>query len=324
MRKHIPAAISFVLGTVLVAAAHAQSWAPPGRQVTFVVPYAGGNITDIAARLVAAKLSENSAKPILVENRTGGASQIATNHVAKSEADGTTFLVEGPAFTTNPSLYTKLPYDSQKDLTPVVLVVTNPLVLVTASSKPYKTARDLIAQAKANANGITMGSGGNGVLSHMAQALTAVQTQSKIVHVPYRGGEPASVDTISGQIDCMWNNPSSAMPHIKSGRLRALAVSGKTRSPALPDVPALSELGYPEFEATNWFGIFAPSKVSPEIIRIVHAEVMKVLALPEVRERFARDGVQVGSLTQPEFVAFVRSEEKKWAKTIRANGIKPG
>ncbi len=308
----------------LAATAQAQTWPPAGKQVTFVVPYAPGGITDIAARTVAARLSQGMDKPILVENRTGGASRIATDYVAKAPADGTVFLVEGPAFATNQSLYEKLPYDSEKDFTPVTLLVTNPLVLITSVNKPYKTAKELIDYAKANPDRLTMGSGGNGVLSHMAQALTSVQANAKIVHVPYRGGMPANVDTVAGQIDSMWDNPSPAMPNIKAGRLRALAVSSKTRSPALPDVPTLAESGYPDFEANNWFGMFAPSKVPPEVIRAVHAEVAKVLANPEVRERFARDGVQTGTLSQAEFAALVKTEAKKWGEIIRQNGIKPG
>jgi tripartite-type tricarboxylate transporter receptor subunit TctC len=313
-----------ILTLAFAATAHAQTWPPAGKQVTFVVPYAPGGITDIAARSVAAKLSEKMERPILVENRTGGASRIATEYVAKAPADGTVFLIEGPAFATNQSLYEKLPYDSEKDLTPVTLIVTNPLVLLTSTGKPYKTAKDLIDYAKANPDRLSMGSGGNGVLSHMAQALTASQANAKIVHVPYRGGAPALVDTVAGQIDCMWDNLSPPMPHIKSGRLRPLAVSSKTRNPALPDVPTLAEQGYPDFEANNWFGMFAPSKLPPEMLKAVHAEVAKVLADPAVRERFARDGVQMGNLSQAEFAALVRSEAKKWGEIIRLNGIKPG
>jgi tripartite-type tricarboxylate transporter receptor subunit TctC len=314
----------FVLILVFATNVQAQAWPNIGKPITFVVPYAPGNITDIAARTVAARLSEKAGRPILVENRTGAASQIATEYVGKSAADGTVFLVEGPAFTTNPSLFLKLPYDSERDFTPVVLLVTNPLVLVTAPSKPYKTGKELIDFAKANPEKVTMGSGGNGVLSHMAQALTVVHSGAKITHVPYRGGALASVDTVAGQIECMWDNPSSAMPHVRAGKLRALAVSSRTRSPALPEIPTLAEQGYPDFEASNWFGMFAPSRTPPEILRAVHAEVMTVLTNPEVRERFARDAVQMGTLTQAEFAAFVRAEAKKWGNVIRENGIKPG
>lgn len=309
---------------VLAAGASAQEWPPAGKPVTFIVPYAPGNITDIAARMVAKKLSEAlGGKPFLVENRTGAASQIATDYVAKAAPDGSTFLVEGPAFATNQSLYRgRLPYDAERDFVPVALLVENALVLVTAASKPYQNVRDLIAYAKAHPGRVTMGSGGNGVLSHMAQALTAVKANVDIVHVPYRGGSPAQVDTVAGQIDSMWNNPSSAMPLIKSGRLRPLAVSSKTRSPALPDVPTFAEQGYPDFEAVNWFGMFAPSGLPPHVLKTVHAEVMKVLAQDDVKERFASDGVQVGTLTQGQFAAFVKAETVKWGEIIRENKIK--
>ena len=317
-----------ILAAAVLAAgaltAHAQSWVPPGSQVTFVVPYAPGGITDIVARVLAAKLSEDAARPVVVENRTGAASRIATEYVAKAKPDGLTFLIEGPAFTTNQTLYDKLPYDSEKDFVAVALLVRNPLVLVTGVSKPYKTAADLIAAAKAAPGKITMGSGGNGVLSHMAQALTAAQTGTEIVHVPYKGGAPAAVDTQAGHIDSMWDNPSSSMPHIKAGRLRPLAVSGRVRSPVLPDVAPLADQGYPNFEANNWFGMFAPSKVPAETLRKVYAEVSKAMDLPDVRERFARDGVQTGGMSQEEFAAFVRAEARKWGDIIRKNGIKPG
>jgi len=299
--------------------AAAADW--PADTVTIVVPYTPGNITDIAARIVAQKLSEDTGKAVIVENKPGAATQIGTGLVARAKPDGHTLLVTGAGFATNPALFSKLPYDTEKDLAPVGLVVSNPLVLVTAKDKAFQDFGSLVDFAKANPGKFTMASGGNGTLSHMAMELTAGRTGTKMIHVPYKGGSAAATDTLAGHVDSMWDNPSSAMPQIKADRIRPLAVSSKQRSPAFPDVPTVAELGYQDFEVINWFAMFAPGQTDPALLDTIHDKVQAILELPDVRERFARDGVTAGGPSRAEFAAFVANETRKWGQIIRDNDI---
>jgi tripartite-type tricarboxylate transporter receptor subunit TctC len=299
----------------------ASEW--PNGQTTIVVPYTPGNITDIAARVVAQKLADRSGQAVIVENRAGGSTQIGTGAVARAPADGKTLLLTGAVFATNPSLFGKLPYDSEKDLAPVGLVVSNPLVLVTATAKPYADFAAALTFSKQNPGRFSVASGGNGTLSHMAMALTAIATNTDMLHVPYRGGAAAVTDLLSGEVDAMWDNPSSAIPHISGGRTRALAVSGLKRNPALPNVPTMSELGFGDFEVVNWFGMFAPGKTDPKLLDIMHREIQTVLELPDVKERFAKEGVATGGPARAGYAAFVASETKKWGVIIREKSIKP-
>lgn len=298
----------------------AADW--PSRLVTIVVPYPPGNITDIAARVVAQKLADRTGKPFIVENKPGASTQIGTTLVARAPADGHALLLTGAVFATNPALFAKLPYDSAKDLAPVGLVVSNPLVLVTAKSKPFSDFASLASYAKAKPGHLTIASGGNGTLSHMAVALMAISTGADIVHVPYKGGSAAVVDVLAGHVDGMWDNPSSAIPNIKGGLERPLAVSGRQRNPALPDVPTLAELGYSGFEVINWFGMFAPGKTEAPLLDAIHKAVQAVLELPDVKERFVKEGVAVGGPARVEFAEFVARETRKWGEIIREKNIR--
>ena len=213
--------VILISGLLTVMSLPAQAAAWPNGPTTIIVPYTPGNITDIAARLVAQKLADRSGQTVIVENRAGGSTQIGTGVVARAPADGKTLLLTGAVFATNPALFSKLPYDSEKDLAPVGLVVSNPLVLVTATAKPYADFAGVFAFAKQNPDKFSVASGGNGTLSHMAMALTAISTQTDMLHVPYRGGGAAVTDLLSGEVEAMWDNPSSAIPHINGGRTRA-------------------------------------------------------------------------------------------------------
>jgi tripartite-type tricarboxylate transporter receptor subunit TctC len=312
----------FIPLAVLVAGQPVAAADWPSRTVTIVVPYTPGNITDIAARIVAQKLSESTGHSFIVENKPGASTQIGTSDVARAEPDGHTLLVTGAGLATNPALFTKLPYDTAKDLAPVGLVVSNPLVLVTATKKPFSDFASLVNFAKSNPGKLTMASGGNGTLSHMAEALTAHKTGIDVIHVPYKGGSAAATDTLSGHVDSMWDNPSSAMPQIQAGRIRPLAVSSAQRSKALPDVPTVAELGYPDFEVINWFAMFAPGRTAPELLDTIHDKVEAVLDQPDVQARFAKDGVTAGGPSRSEFGAFVARETEKWGQIIRENNIR--
>lgn len=304
---------------ILGQPAAAADW--PTDTVTIIVPYTPGNITDIAARVVAQKLSASTGQSFIVENKPGASTQIGTDQVARAEPDGRTLLITGAGFATNPALFDKLPYDTEKDLAPVGLIVSNPLVLVTAADKPYPDFASLVEFAKSNPGRLTMASGGNGTLSHMAEALTARITGTELIHVPYKGGSAAATDTLSGHVDSMWDNPSSAMPQIQSGRIRAIAISSATRSKALPDVPTVGELGYANFEVINWFAMFAPGQTDPELLDTIHDQVQAILEQSEVQERFAKDGVTAGGPSRSEFGAFVAKETEKWGEIIRENNI---
>lgn len=315
------AALSAVLVFASVAQPAAATEWPPSGTTTIVVPYTAGNITDIAARLIAQKLNERTGKTIIVDNRAGASTQIGTSLVARAPADGRTLLLTGAIFATNPALFPKLPYDSEKDLAPVALVVSNPLVLTTAKSKPFTDFASMVTYAKARPGQLALASGGSGTLTHIALALMGITTGTDINHVPYKGGSAAAMDTLSGQVDGFWDNPSSAIPQIKADRLRALAVSGRQRNPALPDVPTVIELGHKDFEAINWFGLFAPGKTEPQLLDAIHKEVRSILESPDVKERFAREGVTAGGPGRAEFAAFVTSEMQKWGKLIREKNI---
>ena len=201
-------------------------------------------------------------------------------------------------------------------------MVSNPLVLVTATAKPYVDFAAVFAFAKQNPGKFSVASGGNGTLSHMAMALTAISTKTDMLHVPYRGGGAAVTDLLSGEVEGMWDNPSSAIPHINGGRSRPLAVSGLKRNPALPNVPTMNELGFAGFEVINWFGMFAPGKTDPKLLDVMHTEIQTVLELPDVKERFAKEGVATGGPSRAGYAAFVASETRKWGAIIREKNIK--
>lgn len=321
-----PIAASVVAGLLALggsepAAAQTAAW--PTKPVRLVVPYTPGNITDIAARVISQKLSEASGQPVVVENKPGAGTQIGTAEVARAAPDGSTLLLTGAGFATNPALFPRLPYDSAKDFEPVTLVVSNPLVLVVNPSRPATSIQALIAAASAGARPVTLGSGGNGTLSHMAAELLAASSPgAKWLHVPYRGGSAAVTDVLGGQIDGMFDNPSSAVPHIQAGKTRALGVSGSARIPALPEVPTVAEAGVAGFEVVNWFGLFAPARTPPEVLERINAEIAQILKSPDVVARFAKDGVTAGGNGRAEFAAFVREETEKWGRIIRDRGIK--
>lgn len=316
------AACAALVAMAVSQPAMAADWPLTGT-TTIVVPYTAGNIADISARLIAQKLNERTGKTFIVDNRAGASTQIGTNLVARAPTDGRTLLLTGAIFATNPALFPKLPYDSEKDLAPVALVVSNPLVLTTAKSKPFTNFASMVTYAKAKPGQLALASGGSGTLTHIALALMSISIGTEINHVPYKGGSAAAMDTLSGQVDGFWDNPSSAIPQIKADRLRALAVSSRTRSPALPDVPTMVELGYADFEAINWFAVFAPGKTEPALLDAMHKEIRSVLELPDVKERFAQEGVTASGPGRAEFTAFVASEMKKWGTLIREKNIQP-
>jgi len=314
------------LGALAVAfAANVHAQAPyPNHPVRIVVPFPAGGTTDILARATAQKLTETLGQPFVVENRPGAAGNIGAEIVAKSPPDGYTMLM-GTVGThaINASLYEKMPYDHVKDFVPVVLVAGVPNVLVVHPSVPAKSVQELIAYAKANPGKLNFASSGSGTSIHLSGELFKTMTGVSMQHVPYKGSAPALADLTGGQVQLMFDNLPSALPLIKAGKLRALAVTSLARASALPDVPTVAESGLPGFEASSWFGLLAPAGTPKDVITKVNAEVAKWLATPEAKEKLAAQGAIVASgLTPDDFTRHIASETTKWQKVVKDSGAK--
>ena len=295
----------------------------PDKAVRMVVPFAAGaGSNDIMARLVAQKLSDNFGQQVVVDNRPGASGIIGTDIVAKAQPDGYTVLMMSLTLTVNPSLFKKLPYNTEKDLTPVTAVASAPLMLVTHPSLPVKSVREFIAYAKANPGKLNFGSGGPGTTPHLAGEMLKTMAGIQVIHVPYKGGAPALADLVGGQIQFMCENIPGTLPFVKAGRLRALAITDTKRSPLLPEMPTLDESGLKGYEIVGWNGLFVPAGTPPAIVNKLHAAVVKALALPDVRERLATMGADGIGNTPQQFTAFIKSEIAKWAKVVKDAGIR--
>ena len=295
----------------------------PNKAVRMVVPFAAGaGSNDIMARLVAQKLSDNFGQQVVVDNRPGASGIIGTDIVAKAQPDGYTVLMRSLTLPVNPSLYNKLPYHTEKDLTPVTEVASAPLMLVTHPSLPVKSVQEFIAYAKANPGKLNFGSGGPGTTPHLAGEMLKTMAGIRVIHIPYKGGAPALADLVGGQIQFMCENIPGTLPFAKAGRLRALAITDKKRSPLLPEMPTLDESGLKGYEIVGWNGLFVPAGTSPAIVNKLHAAVVKALALPDVRERLTTMGADGIGNTPQQFTAFIKAEIVKWAKVVKDAGIK--
>src|SRR3954463_9620385 len=309
------------LALVLSQAALAQAW--PNRPVRFLVPFAAGaGINDIMARLVGQHLGAGLGQPVVIENRAGSGGIAGTEAAAKAAPDGYTFLMTNVSLVTSAYMYPKLPYDPQKDLVPVTLVATSPLLLVVHPSVAAQSVQELVALAKANPGKLTFGSGGVGSTPHLSVELFKSAAGFDAVHVPYKGGAPALNDLVGGQISFMIENVPGTMPFVKAGKLRALAITSAERSPLEPALATMAESGVPGYEVVGWQGLFAVAGTPPEIVARLQAEVVKVLRLPEVRARLAALGAEPVGSTPEEFGAFVRAENARWGRVIREKGIR--
>ena len=308
-------------------AAHAQvasksAGAYPARPIRLIVPFAPGGSNDIMARLAGQKLSESLGTQVVVDNRAGGSGIIGTDIAAKAAPDGYTVLMMSLTFAVNPSLYSKLPYDTEKDLAPVTLVASAPLMLVVHPSIPAKSVQEFIAYAKSNPGKLNFGSGGPGTTPHLAGEMLKMMAGVRMTHVPYKGGGPALTDLVGGQIQLMLENIPSTLPHAKSGRLRALAVSGLKRSPLVPDLPTLDEAGLKGYEIVGWNGLFVPAGTPRSVVTLLYRETAKALAQSDVKERLATMGAEPVGSSPEEFRAFVKAEIAKWAKVVKEAGLK--
>jgi tripartite-type tricarboxylate transporter receptor subunit TctC len=303
--------------------ADAQSAAYPNRPVKLVIPFPPGGPLDIIGRLIAQKASEDWGQSVVVDNRPGAGGNIGADLVAKAPADGYTILMGAlSTHAVNPSLYAKMPYDATKDFAPISLVAITPNVLVVNASLPVNSAKEFIAYAKANSGKLSFGSGSNGSAGHLAGELFKVDTKTDIVHVPYKGGAPATQALLAGDTQFMFDNLANAMPHVKAGKLKALAVTTAERSKLAPDLPTMAEAGLPGFDISTWFGLFAPAGTPKDVIAKWNAEVVKILNSPDMRERLTAQGAESAPTTPEQFAALIQSEIPKYARIVKISGAK--
>jgi tripartite-type tricarboxylate transporter receptor subunit TctC len=309
-----------LITSALAAGAQAQSF--PSKTVRLVVPFAAGGSTDIVGRILAQKLNEMWGQPVIVDNRAGGSTVIGTDIVAKAPPDGHTLLITPAPFTIVPSLAKKLPYDPRRDFEPITLINTTPLVVVVHPGVPAKSIKELVALAKAKPGALNFGSSGSGGSNHLAGELFNAMAGVKMVHVPYKGNAPALIDLVGGHVDLVFNGLTSALPLIKSGKLRPLGVTSLKRAGALPEAPTLDEQGLKGFQAVAWNGLTAPARTPREVIAKINADVLKVVRSPELVEKLKSEGSDPVGSSVPDYAAFLRDEIEKWAKVIKFANVK--
>ncbi|MEW6125109.1 MAG: tripartite tricarboxylate transporter substrate binding protein [Pseudomonadota bacterium] len=318
------ASLGIGLAVTLAAAGGAMAQAYPTKPIRMIVPFSAGGTTDIFARLMAEHLTKSLGQTVIVENKAGAGGNSGADNVAKAEPDGYT-LVMGTVGThaINAALYSKMPYDTAKDFVPVAFVAGVPNVLeVNPTKVKAKTVQEFIAEAKAAKPPLTMASSGNGTSIHLSGEMFKQATGVDLTHVPYRGSGPAVNDLVGGQVDVMFDNLPSSIGQIRAGALRAIAVTSAQRSPALPDVPTIAESGIPGFDASSWFGLFAPAGTPKAIVDKLNADVNKALEDPAVKQRYAEVGADIRIMSPPEFAAFQKAEMEKWAKVVKLSGAK--
>ena len=314
---------SCLIAAAIAAApcAHAQNY--PAKPIRIIAAQSAGGGTDLFARLLGQKISENWKQPVIIENRPGAGGTIGNDIAAKSAPDGyTLILATAGQMVINQNLYPDSGYDPLKQLFPIALFATSPLVLVTHPSVPAQSVQALVALAKSKPNRLNHGSGGNGSPAHLAAELFKSLTHTQMTHVPFKGVAPSVTAVIAGQIDVTFASVAAVLPQVKAARLRALAVSTPKRSQIVPELPTVAESGVPGYDVTTWFGLFGPMAMPNDIVAKLNAEVIRVLALPDVRERLFNEGAETSRLTVDEFNTFVRADAARWAQVIKSAGIK--
>ena len=299
--------------------AHGQDW--PARPIRFILPFPPGGGTDILGRLIAERLAAQLGQPVVTENRGGAGGNVGAEAAARAAPDGYTIVLVAPSIAISPTLYSKINYDPVKDFAPVTLVATVPNVMVTQASMPGQL-QEFIALAKAKPGALNFGSGGAGTSNHLAGELFNIVTGAKLVHVPYKGVNLAMQDVLAGNVHLVFIGIPAAAPHIKSGKLRALAVVAPQRSAALADVPTVAEAGLKDFEVTTWYGVLAPAGTPRNVITRLNAELVKVMHSPEMKDKLAATGTEARTSTPEEFAAYIKSEMAKWGDVIRKAGVK--
>ncbi len=312
-------------GALLLAALSSGAWAQnfPVKPVRFIAPFPPGGNTDLLARLIAQKLSEAWGQQVIVENRGGAGGTIGVELAAKAPPDGYTIVMgHVGTFAANPTLYPKLPYDAIKDFAPITLLAVVPNGMVVHPSFPARNARELLAFARAKPKQILYGSGGSGSATHLAVVYLELAANVEFTHIPYKGAGPNVIDLIAGHIAMTMAGMPALMPHIKSGKLRAIGVATLKRLDVLPDVPTIAESGVPGFAANQWYGVLTQTAVPRDIVAKLNADIIKVLARADVKQRLAEDGAEPAANTPAEFAAYIKSEIARWAPVVKASGAK--
>ena len=297
---------------------HAQTY--PAKTIRFIAPFAAGGGTDLIARRLAQALTQSLGQTVVVDNRTGASGVIGTEIAAKSPPDGYTIMIATPTLTVNPSLIKKLPYDAIRDFAPVSLIATSPHLMAIHPSVPAKTVKEFVALARARKGELTFSSGSSGGSSHLSAELFNATAGIKMVHVPYRGTGQAVVAIVSGEVSAGFNDVMTTLPHMKSGKLRGLAVTSLKRSPAVPELPTIAET-YPGFQSGVWYGVLAPAKTPPEILAKLNAELLRIVKTPDFQKALAAEGAEPVASTPDYFGDFIRKETARWAKIIKAANI---
>jgi tripartite-type tricarboxylate transporter receptor subunit TctC len=298
----------------------AQSF--PSKSIRIIVPFPPGGFNDTLARTLGQKLNERWGQPVVVDNRPGAGSTIGTELVARAPADGYTLLVVSFAFAVNPSLFPRLPYDTGKDFAPVILAAGTPNFLVAHPTVPATTARDLLTLARARPGALTYATAGNGTSNHLCMKLLESLAGVQLTHIPYKGSAPAVLDLVGGRISVMFDNAPNVLSQVRAGKLRALAVTTAKRSALTPEVPTLAEAGVPGYDVEVWFGLVAPAATPREIVAKLNAEMDRILALPEVKSRFADQGVRTIGGPPEQFAAHLREQMAKWAKVVKDAAVR--
>ena len=319
--RHFAATLLAAFLAVLAVPATAQSY--PTRPVRLVVPFAPGGGTDITARIVAEGLTHVLGKPVIADNRPGAGSLVGTDIVAKAAPDGYTLLLANISMAFNPALYEKLPYDTLRDFVPISLVADQPNILVTHPSLPARSFSEFVALARSQPGKLTYGSGGIGSGTHLGTELLIMTLKIELVHVPYKGVGPVLTALLGNEISASLSTFASALPHVKSGRLRAFGVTSAKRASTLPEVPTIAEAGVPGYEYSTWYGLLAPAGTPRAIVEKLNQATVGVLNSPKTREQYVSQGLTPTPSTPAEFSAYLRSETEKWTQVVRAANIPP-
>ena len=309
--------MSLLVAATFACEAAAQSY--PSKPIRVIVGQAPGGATDIVSRALAQKLTDGLGQTVVIDNRSGAAGSIGSAIAASAPPDGYTALIVSSTYTINPSLYKKLPFDPIRDLQPVTLIASSPFLLMVHPSIAAKTPRELIALAKTRK--LTFASGGIGSSGHLATELFSSMAGIELTHVPYKGAGPALIDTLGGQVNVIMSSIVSGMPYAKAGRLRALAITTRTRSPALPELPTISESALPGYDFSSWYGLMVPAGTPQPVIGRLHDETVKALKLPDLQQRLASEGCDAVGSTPEQLAAYIKSEMARWAKVVKASGM---
>jgi len=294
----------------------------PARPVRLIVPFAPAGSADALARTLQPSLSEALGQPVVIDNRPGASSTIGTEMAARAAPDGYTLVMITTTHTVNPSLLAKLPYDSVKDFSPVSLVVSQPNILVVHPSVPVKSVKELVALAKAKPNTLNFASGGNGSSPHLSGELFKLVAAIEITHIPYKGSGPGVTDLLGGHVQMMFAGPLALEQHIKSGRLRALAVADRRRSTVVPDIPTMTEAGFPGVETGTWYGILAPARTPPAIVTSLQRTIARTVQMPDLKSRIVNQGVDIVASSPDDFHKFIIAEIAKWSRVVQKAGVR--